>query len=476
MNKRIKYAYLSIALVLIILAIFFYINQSQHYLSLSENQSNKKCPENYATDEERNVEYKSFIREFLASNSQGTTADLAQARINFLTKNNCTQTLKYIQDNGGIEQYTKTMMSVLTATDTQATSTDPIGPYYPEDFFSFKYEQDAFKALRNQAIAKLSTSNPIRYCGNYFNSEYGYWGERPDFKPSAVEVFDCKEFGTGNSIIKRIAHSSQEGKGSEGQTVNIKTENSYSLGKYTVMESDIGDTFSDASSSCEITITDGNKEIYHLGSAEYSCGAYGSVEYSGKGLLIFTEPSGGGNDYAGKNYFLLYEGGTLYNLGNFMMSGADLSSTDIWADNGSFIFWGYDGRYEGAFRGSHNASTYAFIPRILKIVTNGGAVQIVEGPAISSSTKQIYQHQLNAIRSSFSGAETNIGSYDLTSLDPFIVYWAGMARYLLSGQSLDSELSKISSTQKLFSLESPANVSDLYLDIKVGGLGGRGTI
>ena len=109
MNKKIKYIYLSIALVLSISVVFYYINRGQHNLLLSGDQSNKNCPENYSTDEERSTEYKSFITNFLTSNPQGTVADLAQARIDFLTKNNCTQTLKYIQDNGGVEQYTKTI-------------------------------------------------------------------------------------------------------------------------------------------------------------------------------------------------------------------------------------------------------------------------------------------------------------------------------------------------------------------------------
>ncbi len=158
------------------------------------------------------------------------------------------------------------------------------------------------------------------------------------------------------------------------------------------------------------------------------------------------------------------------------MSDDGLSSEDFWTEDGNFIFWGYDGRYESAFRGSHNASTYAFIPRIFKIVINNRAIQIVDGPAISSAVKKIYQHQLDGIRNSFSEARANKGSYDITSLDPFIVYWTGMARYLLSGQSLDSELSKISTTQKLFLLEIPANVSDLYSDVNAGGTSVHGTI
>ena len=66
------------------------------------------------TDEEKVAEAKRFITDFLASNPQGNITDYAQARIDFLTKNNCTQTLKYIQDNGGIEVYKKTIILNLT--------------------------------------------------------------------------------------------------------------------------------------------------------------------------------------------------------------------------------------------------------------------------------------------------------------------------------------------------------------------------
>ena len=473
-----KHIFLVIGLILIVISIFLFANYNKQQ-SQTLSSSSPKCPENYTTDEERNTEYKSFITGFASSSPQGTVADLAQARIDFLTKNNCVQTLKYIQDNGGIEGYIKTTMNDLMASDTPVTSTQTTvntntasttEPYYPDNFFSFKYEQEAFTALRNQSLAELNVTNPIRYCGDYFYNEYGYSGDQSNFKPSAVEVFDCKEFGTGNSIVKRIAHSNQEGKGSDGQTFNLKTENTYSLGKYSITERDIGDSFYNASSSCEIKITDGSKEIYHLVSSKYSCSAYGSIEHDGKVLLVFQEPSSGGNAYAGENYFLLYDGSTLYDLGSFIMGGDD--SSNFWTENGNFIFWGYDGRYEGAFRGSHNASTYAFIPRIFQIGAKDGVAQIVEGPAISPSVKQIYQHQLDGIRSSFSGAKANIGSYDVTSLDPFIVYWAGMARYILSGQSLNNELSMISATQKLFFLESPVNVSDLYSDIKFGSKSG----
>jgi hypothetical protein len=193
------------------------------------------------------------------------------------------------------------------------------------------------------------------------------------------------------------------------------------------------------------------------------------VEHDGKALLIFNEPSSGGNSYASRDYYLFYDGINLYDLGSLMRQNG--GSEDFWVQNGDFMFWVYDGRYESDFRGSHNASTYAFIPRVFKIGIKSGIVEITEGPSVSSSIKQIYQHQLNAIRESFANATHDEKSHGQEALDPFIAYWVGMSRYLLSGAELTSELNKIATVQKDLALEAPysgASVVQLYSDIKNG--------
>ena len=128
MRDKTKNITLTFILIVIVLAGIFLGNKYSRpkiaFTQTATSMTDQKCPEDYATNEEMVAGDKSFITDFLASNPQGTIADFPQARIDFLTKNNCTQTLQYIQDNGGIEGYKKTMMNNLTATDTSATPSE----------------------------------------------------------------------------------------------------------------------------------------------------------------------------------------------------------------------------------------------------------------------------------------------------------------------------------------------------------------
>jgi hypothetical protein len=344
--------------------------------------------------------------------------------------------------------------------------------YYPENFFSFEYEQNAFKGLRDQSLKSL-VANPVRYCGEGWYHEYGVFGDS-DFTPQPGEVFDCKEFGTGNSFIKRISQNSQAVENGPDKGRNLKTVSAYTIGKYKMTEDDAGEIFSEVSDkSCRIKITDGSKEVFKIESDEYSCGSVDSVEQNGRALLSFGGFSSGGNSYAGDEHYLFYDGSTLHDIGGLVRQG--YGSENVWIQNGDFVFWVYDGRYESSFRGSHNASTYAFIPRVFKISAKNGGVEITEGPSISPSIKEIYQHQLNAIRESFATASNDETSHGQAALDPFIAYWAGISRYLLNGVELTSELNKIANTQKEFALEAPYNgdlVDQLYKDIKSGVIKG----
>lgn len=351
---------------------------------------------------------------------------------------------------------------------TSTTDSEIPEAYYPDNFFSFEYEQNAFKSLHNQSLKSL-VSNPIRYCGEGWHHEYGVFGDS-DFTPQPGEVFDCKEFGTGNSLIKRISQNSQTVENGPDKGRNLRTVSAYTIGKYKITEDDAGEIFSEVSDkSCRIKITDGSKEIFKIESNEYSCGSVDSVEQNGRIILSFGGFSSGGNSYAGDEHYLFYDGSTLHDIGGLVRQG--YGSENVWIQNGDFVFWVYDGRYESSFRGSHNASTYAFIPRVFKISTNNGSVQITEGPSVSPAIKEIYQHQLNAIRESFAIAAKDKRSQGQAALDPFIAYWVGVSRYLLTGTELASELSKIAAAQKELGLEAPYNgdlVDQLYKDIKSG--------
>ena len=149
MPDKTKSIAIVIMLVIVVVAAIFLGNKLSRPEAISTqtvtSTTDRGCPENYATDEERVAEAKSFITDFLASNPQGNITDYAQARIDFLTKNNCIQTLKYIQDNGGIEVYKKTIIDNLMATDTPATSTTTDSQYIPDTSSSFikNYFDDA---------------------------------------------------------------------------------------------------------------------------------------------------------------------------------------------------------------------------------------------------------------------------------------------------------------------------------------------
>lgn len=364
----------------------------------------------------------------------------------------------------------KVIQPIVADSITTASTTDSEIPqaYYPKNFFSFEYEQNAFKSLHDQSLKTL-VSNPIRYCGEGWYDEYNVFGDS-DFTPKSGEVFDCKEFGTGNSLIKRTNQNSHIVENGPDKGRNLRTVSAYTIGKYKITEDDAGEIFSEVSNrSCKIKITDGSKEIFKIESDEYSCGSVDSVEQNGRALLSFGGFSSGGNSYAGDEYYLFYDGSTLHDIGGLVRQG--YGSENIWIQNEDFVFWVYDGRYESSFRGSHNASTYAFIPRVFKISTKNGAVEITEGPSVSPSIKEIYQHQLNAIRESFADAIKDEKSHGQEALDPFVAYWVGISRYLLVGTELTSELNKIAVTQKELALEAPYNgdlVDQIYKDIKSG--------
>lgn len=166
-TKTIVMTIILIVVVVVVAAIFLGNKWSRPNTASTQtatSTADQRCPENYATDEERSTEDKSFITDFLTSNPQGTIADYVQARIDFLTKNNCTQTLKYIQDNGGIEGYIKTMMNDLTSTDTPAISTTTIDPHTATSGSSIKIASSSANDL--YALSSTERNSFLLYGNN----------------------------------------------------------------------------------------------------------------------------------------------------------------------------------------------------------------------------------------------------------------------------------------------------------------------
>lgn len=85
-----------------------------------KDTQNIKCPEYYATEQERNNAYNQYAKNAIASNPNWTVNDFAEARANFLIQNNCTQTLRYIDEHGGMAVYKNTIIeSITTSTNSQ---------------------------------------------------------------------------------------------------------------------------------------------------------------------------------------------------------------------------------------------------------------------------------------------------------------------------------------------------------------------
>ncbi len=87
----------------------------------TQGGQNIKCPEQYATEQERNDAYTQYSESMVAAHPNWTASDFAQARADFLVQNNCTQTLQYINENGGMEAYKDSVVKSITTDD----SSDP---------------------------------------------------------------------------------------------------------------------------------------------------------------------------------------------------------------------------------------------------------------------------------------------------------------------------------------------------------------
>jgi hypothetical protein len=90
-----------------------------------------------------------------------------------------------------------------------------------------------------------------------------------------------------------------------------------------------------------------------------------------------------------------------------------------------------------------------------------------EGTKVSDDIKNIFTHQLNAIRTSFSKVSTS--THDASTINAFIPYWIGISRYVLTGDALSRELESIKNdiakiNSSNFSIK-PSEVDTIYTDI-----------
>ena len=200
-NKTKNIALIFILVIIVLTGIFLGNKYSAPKIISTQTATStigQKCPENYTTDEERNIEYKSFTTDFLASHPQGTVADLAQARTNFLTENNCIKTLKYIQDNGGVEQYTKTITDDLVATNTPTVS--KAFNYIPDTAQSMV--GDSFKNVGSADLNIISIAPSIGFKTGISQYPTLTWKtEYTNMKELGINIdVQYPQFSSGNAI------------------------------------------------------------------------------------------------------------------------------------------------------------------------------------------------------------------------------------------------------------------------------------
>lgn len=100
-NKKIIFA---VATSILCIALFFYVNK--YFWKTSGN-----CPEHYVTDEDINAEIARFISTYLKDHPNASIEKLGSARIDYLEKNKCIQTLELIESRGGKEAYVDSMVA-----------------------------------------------------------------------------------------------------------------------------------------------------------------------------------------------------------------------------------------------------------------------------------------------------------------------------------------------------------------------------
>jgi hypothetical protein len=345
-------------------------------------------------------------------------------------------------------------------------NTGAIYPTFPDSFFKFDYEQDYLANISNMAAKKLSASNPIRYCGDYFDENDSSPEDteaKPVFQPG--QLFDCKEFGTGNSIIKTINSQPFNFRSKDGDFVYRSGDRTiYKIGSAIMVRDNEDDRHNaDSDPHCHIIIFEGEKIVFKMDSDEYPCGDLASVEYNGKALIILQEPRPIANDYTHESFFFYAGKNRLHKLGKLVISDAGmLNANKFWATGNSIYFWVYDGRYEWQFSSSHNGSTYSFIPRVYKISPTATSCLVTEGPSISQTIKQMYVNQLSQIRLAFEKLDTETANY-YVEYESFLAYWIGMARYTLKGKALETEFTEI---EKVADKISPSlRPEEIYNDI-----------
>lgn len=357
-------------------------------------------------------------------------------------------------ENNYISEVTPTSTSAIASIPTLKDETP--GFIFMENFIELsRHMEEELASIRDREVVKLTTDDqtgPIRYCGEYFfceNSDIYYC--RGGKLPALItgEAFDCREFGIGNSLVKRIKNDIEESRNDDGDFIIYqKIKNVYTIGDFILTVEDMKDyVFREERSFCDLSISQKNTILFHVASQDYPCGTIFSIEYDDQALLVIQTPRMIGNTYGYKAYLVFIAGDKLRVLGSYDMEiGDGLSSKNAWVSDNAFYFWEYDARYEFASAGSHAASTYAFLPRIFKIFLSNGSIQVIEGPNVSSEIKEVYLDQLDQAKTIFNewsaNQITNEPSVDYV-FDAALAYWVGMAKYTLPLTELKNELQSI---------------------------------
>lgn len=323
----------------------------------------------------------------------------------------------------------------------------------------FDYEQNVLQKIHDEAMSVLSKEGKkIKFCGDGFSD-----GDK-----------ECDTFGVGSSTNVKTINYNEITNGDFDKNTNA----TYLLNNYQITIEDKGDydiynslPNGDPDPSgwnCSVKITKNEKIYFTYSSKQSRCGSFSTVEYGNNNLLIFQDEKPNGNRYEGDYDIFFLSDESFVNLGKHPTdwAGSMISTNFFWVKNNSFYFWYYDGRYEWSSAGSHNASTYAFIPRIFQFDMNTG--KVTEGGSISKEIKDLYIHQLSSIRDLINKAE--VGTDDISSeRDAYLAYWVGMARLTLTGNTLQKELQSITAVAKKHQIDfkyfDKSGIEGIYKDV-----------
>lgn len=90
---RNKYTYFIASIIILALAGYFYVTKTPHERQRAEF-ADLRCPDDYETDKEKNDAFDDFVSYYYEYNPSGSLDYLAESRIEFYGRRNCTETLQ----------------------------------------------------------------------------------------------------------------------------------------------------------------------------------------------------------------------------------------------------------------------------------------------------------------------------------------------------------------------------------------------